>query len=45
MGVSQQAEWAQRMTLAQLPAQPQHLDLSGTLLSLQVISLHWMILL
>jgi len=33
MGMLQQAERAQRMALAQPPAQPQHLDLSGMPLS------------
>jgi len=33
MGVSQQAERAQRVALAQLQAQPQQLDLSGMALS------------
>jgi len=36
MGVSQQAEWAQWVALAQPPAQPQQLDLSGMALSLRL---------
>jgi len=41
MGMSQQAERAQRVALAQPAAQPQPLDLSETVLSLRLWPNRW----